>query len=77
VGPARRGRREPSSDRTTDIAREERAPLPIDQRPELLPDARRRERRGAIELVATAVVILALLALAVWFFLFAHNPLLH
>jgi hypothetical protein len=43
---------------------------------DLLGDARRRARLGAIELVAVAVVILALVALAVWFFFFAHNPLL-
>ena len=43
---------------------------------DLLPDARRRARLGAIELVAVVVVILAIIALAVWFFVFAHNPLL-
>jgi uncharacterized membrane protein YbhN (UPF0104 family) len=63
-------------DRHEESARERRRELPIDHRPELLPDAPRRTRRGAIELVAVAVVILALLALAVWFFFFAHNPLL-
>lgn len=39
-------------------------------------DTRRRARLGAIELVAVMIVILALVALAVWFFFFAHNPLL-
>jgi hypothetical protein len=43
---------------------------------ELIGDAGRRARRGAIELVAVLVVILAIIALVVWFFLFAHNPLL-
>jgi hypothetical protein len=51
--------------------------LPSDPRPDLLADDSRRSRRGAIELVAVTVVILALVALAVWFFFFAHNPLLH
>jgi hypothetical protein len=50
--------------------------LPGEPRPDLLPD-RDRARRGAIELVAVAVVVLALVALAVWFFFFAHDPLLH
>jgi hypothetical protein len=49
---------------------------PIDRRPDLLPDAARRTRLGAIELIAVIVVIAALLALAVWFLFFAHNPLL-
>jgi hypothetical protein len=55
--------------------REEREP-PIDRRPELLPDARERSRRGTIELLVVAIVIAALIALAVWFFFFAHDPLL-
>jgi len=49
---------------------------PIDRRPELLPDDRRRARLGAIELIAALIVVAALVALAVWFFAFAHNPLL-
>jgi hypothetical protein len=53
----------------------EREP-PIDRRPDLLADAARRARRGAIELIAVMVVVAALVALAVWFFFFAHNPLL-
>ncbi len=53
----------------------EREP-PIDRRPDLLADNRRRARQGAIELIAVLVVIAALVALAVWFFVFAHNPLL-
>jgi hypothetical protein len=43
---------------------------------EIIGDAGRRARLGAIELVAVVVVILAIIALLVWFFLFAHNPLL-
>jgi hypothetical protein len=31
---------------------------------------------GALELVAVCVVIAALIAMGVWFFFFAHNPLL-
>ena len=31
---------------------------------------------GTLELVAVCVVIAALIALGVWFFFFAHNPLL-
>jgi hypothetical protein len=50
---------------------------PIDRRPELLPDDRRRARRGAIELVLATVTIAALVALAVWFVFLARNPLLH
>jgi hypothetical protein len=49
---------------------------PIDRRPEMLADASRRARLGAIELVAVAVVIVVLIAFLVWFFAFAHNPLL-
>jgi hypothetical protein len=60
VGPERRDRPEP----------------PIDKRPDLLADDPRRTRRGTIEVLAVAVVIAALIALAVWFFFFAHNPLL-
>ena len=43
---------------------------------ELIGDPGKRARVGAIELVAVVVVILAIIALLVWFFLFAHNPLL-
>jgi hypothetical protein len=50
--------------------------LPIDRRPDLLADAGRRARRGAIELIAVLVVVAALVAFAVWFLVFAHNPLL-
>lgn len=38
-----------------------------------------RERRaliGTIELIATLVVVLAIVAFLVWFLFFAHNPLL-
>ena len=31
---------------------------------------------GTLELIAVCVVIAALIALGVWFFFFAHNPLL-
>jgi hypothetical protein len=31
---------------------------------------------GALEIVAVLVVVLAIIALIVWFFFFAHNPLL-
>ena len=50
---------------------------PIDRRAELLPDDRRRARRGAIELVLATVTIAALVALAVWFVFLARHPLLH
>lgn len=50
---------------------------PIDRRAELLPDDRRRARRGAIELVAATIAIAALVALAVWFAFLARHPLLH
>jgi hypothetical protein len=53
-----------------------RGEQPIDRRPELLADAAKRGRLGALELVAVLVVIVAVIALLVWFFLFAHNPLL-
>jgi hypothetical protein len=32
---------------------------------------------GTIELIAALVVVLALVALGVWFFFFARHPLLH
>jgi hypothetical protein len=48
--------------------------VPIDHTRELRSDDRRRARRGAIELVAAAIVIAVLIAFAVWFFGFAHNP---
>jgi hypothetical protein len=41
------------------------------------PDRRRRELIGTIELIATLVVVLAIVAFIVWFLFFAHNPLLH
>lgn len=40
------------------------------------PDRRRRELLGTIELVATLVVVLAIVAFVVWFLFFAHGPLL-
>lgn len=36
-----------------------------------------RQWIGTIEFVAVIVVVLAIIALAVWFVFFAHNPLLH
>lgn len=42
-------------------------------------DTDERERRaliGTIELIATLVVVLAIVAFLVWFLFFAHNPLL-
>jgi hypothetical protein len=67
VDPRRRGR----------DAQRGQPDLPVDPRErDFLADAARRTRLGAIELVAVLVVILALVALAVWFFFFARNPLL-
>jgi len=39
-------------------------------------EQRRREPIGTIELIATLVVVLAIIAFVVWFLFFAHNPLL-
>jgi hypothetical protein len=42
-------------------------------------DPAERDRRaliGTVEMIATLVVILAVVAFVVWFFFFAHNPLL-
>jgi uncharacterized protein HemY len=36
----------------------------------------RRELIGTIETVVTLVVVLVVIAFVVWFFFFAHNPLL-
>jgi|GEM_PF-6225071 len=38
--------------------------------------SRTRTIIGTIEVVAVTVVVLALIAFAIWFFFFAHNPLL-
>ena len=38
--------------------------------------SRTRTILGTIELVAAGAVVLALIALTIWFFFFAHNPLL-
>ncbi len=38
-----------------------------------------RDRRaliGVLEMIATLVVVLAIVAFVVWFFFFAHDPLL-
>jgi hypothetical protein len=40
-------------------------------------EPRRRELIGTIEVIAVLIVVLAVIALAVWFFFFAHDPLLH
>ena len=45
-----------------------------DDASDLIGDARRRVRVGTIELIVATIVLLALIALAVWFFGFAHNP---
>ncbi len=42
-------------------------------------DPAERDRRafiGAVETIATLVVVVAIVALLVWFFFFAHDPLL-
>jgi hypothetical protein len=39
-------------------------------------ERRRRAVIGTIELVATLVVVLVVIAFVVWFLFFAHNPLL-
>jgi hypothetical protein len=41
------------------------------------PDRRRRELIGTIEVIATLLVVLAIIAFIVWFLFFAHDPLLH
>jgi hypothetical protein len=40
-------------------------------------ESRKRQWIGVIELIAVAVVVIAVLALAVWFVFFARHPLLH
>jgi hypothetical protein len=40
-------------------------------------DSRRRELIGTIEIIAVLIVVLAVVALGVWFLFFAHDPLLH
>jgi hypothetical protein len=40
-------------------------------------ERRKRELVGTIELIATLIVIVALIAFVVWFLFFAHDPLLH
>ncbi|HUA73855.1 MAG TPA: hypothetical protein VL988_03780 [Solirubrobacteraceae bacterium] len=41
------------------------------------PDERRRRAFvGTVELIATLIVVLAIVALVVWFLFFAHDPLL-
>jgi hypothetical protein len=41
------------------------------------PDRPTRELIGTIEVIATLVVVLAIIAFIVWFLFFAHDPLLH
>ena len=48
----------------------------VDVEPDGEPQRRKRELIGTIELIATLVVVLAVIAFLVWFFFFAHNPLL-
>ena len=43
----------------------------------MLDEPRRRVWLGTIELLIVLVVVLALVALAIWFLFFAHNPLVH
>jgi hypothetical protein len=40
-------------------------------------DPRKRAWIGTLELLAATIVVLAVIALAVWFLFFARNPLLH
>jgi hypothetical protein len=40
-------------------------------------DSRRRELIGTIEIIAVLIVVVAVIALGVWFLFFARNPLLH
>ena len=44
--------------------------------PSLDRPSRGRTILGTLELLATTAVVLALIALAIWFFFFAHGPLL-
>jgi hypothetical protein len=39
-------------------------------------EPRKRELIGTIELIATLVVVLTIIAFVVWFLFFAHDPLL-
>jgi hypothetical protein len=39
-------------------------------------EPRKRGLVGTIEVIATLVVVLAIVAFVVWFLFFAHNPLL-
>jgi preprotein translocase subunit SecE len=43
------------------------------ERPE---ERKRRAFVGTVELIATAIVVLAIVAFLVWFLFFAHDPLL-
>jgi hypothetical protein len=45
--------------------------------PKLRGPSRARTIIGTIEMIAVAIVVVALLVLAVWFLFFAHDPLLH
>jgi len=40
-------------------------------------EPRRRQLIGTIEVIAVLVVVLAVIALGVWFLFFARDPLLH
>lgn len=39
-------------------------------------ERKRRVLVGTVELIATVIVVLAIVALLVWFLFFAHDPLL-
>jgi hypothetical protein len=39
--------------------------------------SRRRTIVGTIEVLVATIVVIALIAFAIWFLFFAHNPLLH
>jgi hypothetical protein len=75
--PGQRRRRAAREERDRAPDRPPAGELPIDRRPELLPDDPRRARRGAVELVLASLAVAAIAALVVWFLFFAHNPLVH
>jgi hypothetical protein len=51
--------------------------LEPDRRPSLDRPSRARTVIGTIEVIATAAVVVAIVAFLVWFFASAHDPLLH
>jgi len=76
--PAQGERRTGAGERDAQAQARERAAradaAQADDASDLIGDARRRVRVGTIELIVATIVLLALIALAVWFFGFAHNP---